>query len=141
LSSLAEHDPSSTYTLYKGSLDTIRDGIVLSPPAVAPTSSIAVTTFTPSDCKIMTSAEKDQLRIEVLLIEGKLDQVSAQLNLLPVDGTNYKTRLDLKNQQTYLQAIQDILDSDCTKNVQLSQSQFQTNLNSDRWILGDNLKF
>lgn len=89
----------------------------------------------------MTSAEKDQLRIEVLLIEGKLDQVSAQLNLLPVDGTNYKTRLDLKNQQTYLQAIQDILDSDCTKNVQLSQSQFQTNLNSDRWILGDNLKF
>jgi hypothetical protein len=34
----ADHDPSSTYSLYKGSLDSIRDGIVLSPPKTIATS-------------------------------------------------------------------------------------------------------
>jgi hypothetical protein len=94
----ADHDPSSTYSLYKGSLDAIRDSIVLSPPATMPTSAITVTTFTSIECKIMTSAEKDQLSIEALLIKNKLAQLQQQLDNLPVNGSNYKIRLDVQNQ-------------------------------------------
>jgi hypothetical protein len=122
LMKLVEHDPSSTYSLYKGSLDAIRDGIVLAPPAALPTSSIPVTTFTSSECKIMSSAEKDQLSIEVLLIKNKLELLQQQLDALPVNGSNYKTRLDVKNQQTYIHAIQDILDSNCSEDVVLRQT-------------------
>lgn len=134
---IVNHDPSSTYSLYKGSLDAIRDSIVLNPPSTIATSSISVTTFTSTDCKIMSSAEKDQLSIEAVLIKNKLDQLQAELNELPVNGSNYKTRLDVKNQQTYIQTLQDILKSKCSKNVTLSQSSYQANLNNDRWILGD----
>lgn len=132
-----EHDPSSTYTSYKASLSAIRDGIVLNPPSALPTSSIPVTTFTSSECKIMTTSEKDQLSIEVLLIKNKLNLLEKQLEALPINGSNYKTRLDVKNQKTYLETIKDILDSNCSEEVTLRQSSFQTNLNNDRWILGD----
>lgn len=137
---IVDHDPSSTYSLYKGSLDAIRDSIVLSPPSTIATSSIAVTTFASSECKIMSSAERDQLNIEALLIKKKLDLLGQELDTLPVNGSNYKTRLDVKNQQTYIQTIQDILASNCAKDVVLSQSTYQTNLNNNRWILG-NLRF
>lgn len=43
-----EHDPSSTYSSYKASLDAIKDGIILNPPTALPTSSIPVTSFTRS---------------------------------------------------------------------------------------------
>ena len=45
-----EHTPSTTYSSYKASLDAIRNGIILSPPAALPTSSIPVTSFTRSEC-------------------------------------------------------------------------------------------
>jgi len=134
---LAEHDPSSTYSLYKENLDAIRDGIVLSPPAALPTSSLTVTNFTKADCKVLTEAEKNQLSIEILLIKGKLDNLQEALNFLPVDSNNYKTRLDVQNQQTYLDTIQDILDKNCSIDVTLRPSTFQTNLNNDRWLLGN----
>jgi len=134
---LVEHDPSSTYSLYKENLDAIRDGIVLSPPAALPTSSLTVTNFTKADCKVLTEAEKNQLSIEILLIKGKLDNLQEALNFLPVDSNNYKTRLDVQNQQTYLDTIQDILDKNCSMDVTLRPSTFQTNLNNDRWLLGN----
>lgn len=70
----------------------------------------------------MTSAEKDQLSIQVVLIEKKLDELEDELDSLPVNGSNYKTRIDVRNQQTYLQTIKDILASNCSRNVTLSQS-------------------
>jgi len=137
---LVEHDPSSTYSLYKNNLDAIRDGIVLTPPAALPTSSLTVTTFTKADCQIMTEAEKNQLGLQAVLIKGKLDKLQEELNCLPIDCNNYKTRLDVLNQQTYLQTIQDILNKNCSIDVTLRPSTFQTNLNNDRWLLG-NLTF
>ena len=134
---LVEHDSSSTYSLYKENLDAIRDGIVLSPPAALPTSSLTVTNFTKADCKVLTEAENNQLSIEILLIKGKLDNLQEALNSLPVDCNNYKTRLDVQNQQTYLHTIQDILDKNCSIDVTLRPSTFQTNLNNDRWLLGN----
>ena len=88
---LVEHDPSSTYSLYKNNLDAIRDGIVLTPPAALPTSSLTVTTFTKADCQIMTEAEKNQLGLQAVLIKGKLDKLQEALNCLPIDCNNYKT--------------------------------------------------
>lgn len=92
-----EHAPSTTYSSYKASLDAIRDGIILSPPTALPTSSIPVTSFTRSECQLMTQAEKDQLSIQLVLIKNKLDALEAQLDLITINGSNYKTRLDVKN--------------------------------------------
>lgn len=92
-----EHAPSTTYSSYKASLDAIRNGIILSPPTALPTSSIPLTSFTRSECQLMTQAEKDQLSIQLVLIKNKLYALGAQLDLVAINGSNYKTRLDVKN--------------------------------------------
>lgn len=92
-----EHTPSTTYSSYKASLDAIRDGIILSPPTALPTSSIPVTNFTRSECKLMTQAEKDQLSIQLVLIKNKLNALEQQLDQVAINSSNYKTRLDVKN--------------------------------------------
>lgn len=40
------HDTSITYTLYRSSLEIIKTGIVIDPPAITPTSKISLTNFT-----------------------------------------------------------------------------------------------
>ena len=45
----------------------------------------------------MTQAEKDQLSIQLVLIKNKLDTLEAQLDQVVINGSNYKTRLDVKN--------------------------------------------
>jgi len=54
-----------------------------------------------------------------------------------VNGSNYKIRLDVKNQQNYVSQISKFASSDCTNTTIVDTSALQTNILSDRWTLGN----
>jgi len=53
-----------------------------------------------------------------------------------VNGSNTKIRIDLKNLQTYVNTFSQLPTSKCSNNIVLAPSAYQTNINSNRWILG-----
>ena len=48
-----------------------------------------------------------------------------------------EAKINVENQIVYLKNIKEALDSDCTKEIDLSTTAYQSNINSDNWILGD----
>jgi hypothetical protein len=67
----------------------------------------------------------------------KLASVQKELSQLPINGSNYKTRTELKNLQIYANMIEEQVKSQCKSEGILVKAAIQTNIYSDRWILGN----
>ena len=85
----------------------------------------------------MSQPEKDQLLAQIKIIESRLAAVKKQLEGLAISGVTYKVREDVSNQETYVSGMKDLLNSNCQKTVSLKDAVLQTNLNNNRWVLGN----